>query len=75
MEYQGYTYTEEIFEDEDCRKIWHTFRGPEGAEIKIDISPYTPVTQEMFETWVDDGASTSVPRREWNEMYLRVSGL
>ncbi|MBT4088901.1 MAG: hypothetical protein HOE30_10440 [Deltaproteobacteria bacterium] len=74
IEYKGYTYTEEIFEDEDTRKIWHTFRGPDGAEIKIDISPYTVVTNEMFKVWVDDLAPAWT-RREWNQLYLQVTGL
>lgn len=61
MKYRGFTYGEEILEEDDCRKIWHEVIDPQGRRVDFNevpadyrrISPYRSATQEEFEQAVD----------------------
>lgn len=60
--YRGYSYNPWEDREEDCIKIFHEIRSPEGSNIEwnilprwfINISPYSHPTQEQFEQAVDE---------------------
>ena len=62
MKYRGYTYFEDIQEDDDVRKIFHEIIDPEGRMVNWQlvpdafhqISPYQSATREQFESAVDE---------------------
>ena len=60
MQHLGYTYSEEIMEEDDNRKIWHEIIDPEGQTVDQlpsefrNISPYRSATREEFESAVND---------------------
>jgi hypothetical protein len=64
MEYRGYTYYQDIQEEDDNRKIFHEIVDPEGKRVQwgiipqefIQISPYRSATLEEFQKAVDEVA-------------------
>lgn len=62
MEYRGYTYVEDLQEEEDNRKIFHEIQDPNGRYVdwKLipsafkQISPYRSATEQEFRDAVDD---------------------
>jgi hypothetical protein len=64
MQYRGYTYYEDIQEEDDNRKIFHEIIDPEGKRVDWhmiprafhQISPYRNPTLEEFKTAVDEVA-------------------
>ena len=57
MEYKGWTYTKDVEEYEDNRKIFHS-ATKDGKEVSMDWSPYSTPTEEEFKLWVDLGMPT-----------------
>jgi len=61
MEYRGYTYVEDLQEEDDNRKIFHEIEREDGSRVEwsripqefIQISPYRSATREEFERAVD----------------------
>ena len=62
MEYRGYTYEQDIQEEEDNRKIFHEIRDPDWQLVPWghlpnwwhNISPYRSASTEEFERAVDE---------------------
>lgn len=76
IEHKGYTYSFEEEDDGDCRKIFHTAIDPSGNEISIGISPYTKMTQDLFEMLVEldfpkRGSGGSLSREYIMELFLQ----
>lgn len=53
-EFCGYTYTYDIMDDSDVRKLWHDIVDPNGETIKFanGWSPYRYPTEEQFQNTV-----------------------
>jgi hypothetical protein len=62
MEYRGFTYEQDIQEEEDNRKIFHEIVNPQGRLVPWghlpawwhSISPYRSATQDEFKRAVDE---------------------
>jgi hypothetical protein len=62
MQYRGYTYIEDIQEEDDNRKIFHEIQREDGSMVEwsriprefIQLSPYRSATKEQFEKAVDE---------------------
>lgn len=59
LTHNGYVYSTEVDEDEDCRKIDHYVTTPEGVRKPIPFSPYEVMSRKSFETWVSMGCPSS----------------
>jgi len=60
-EYKGYRYEPwEDIEPEECIKIFHDVKSPDGERLSIDWSPYNNISEEQFQEWIDTG----MPNRE-----------
>ena len=57
MEYKGWTYTKDVEEYEDNRKIFHS-ATKDGKEVSMDWSPYSTPTEKEFKLWIDLGMPT-----------------
>jgi len=56
-DYKGWTYSKEVEEYDDNRKIFHS-ATKDGKEVSMDWSPYSTPTAEEFKLWVDLGMPT-----------------
>ena len=56
-DYKGWTYTKDVEEYEDNRKIFHS-ATKDGKEVSMDWSPYSTPTEKEFKLWVDLGMPT-----------------
>ena len=62
MIYKGYAYDTEVELEDDNRKLWHMIINPNGRTLTLDelpeifrrVGPYNMVSQEIFETAVDE---------------------
>ena len=62
MIYKGYAYDTEVELEDDNRKLWHMIINPNGRTLSLDelpeifrrVGPYNMVSQEIFETTVDE---------------------
>ena len=57
MEYKGWTYSKDVEEYEDNRKISHS-ATKDGKEVSMDWSPYSTPTEKEFKLWIDLGMPT-----------------
>jgi len=56
MEYKGFTYSQELdIEPEECVKIFHEVKTPDGRVVHMDWSSYSTPTQNDFELYIDLG--------------------
>lgn len=57
--YKGYTYEpwKEV-EPEECIKIFHDVKTPDGNQTYIDWTPYKYLTEVEFQQWIDVGMPT-----------------
>lgn len=55
LEYKSFKYTPEyeVEADGDNAKIWHEITTPEGKRESADFTPYSYMTQEDFELYID----------------------
>jgi hypothetical protein len=55
--YKGYTYQPEyeIEADYDNAKIWHEIVKPDGTRTHADFTPYSYMTEEDFQLYIDLG--------------------
>ena len=56
-DYKGWTYSKEVEEYDDNRKIFHS-ATKDGKEVSMDWSPYSTPTAEEFKLWIDLGMPT-----------------
>jgi len=62
MLYKGYAYDSEVELEDDNRKMWHMIIDPNGRTLSLyelpqifqRVGPYNMVSQEIFETAVDE---------------------
>lgn len=53
MEYKGYQYLPDEEVEKGVIKIWHMVLCPDGTTMYVDFNPYTLMTKEDFELWID----------------------